>query len=893
MPTAPVSASNIAAQTLQRNAYNHKQPTSSTPSPQNGYSVSRSLVGLPREGEGSWSGSTVEERASIELTPAADRQLFVFCDPVAFRYLEDEPCVTVVYRQRTLPGYSLYLVEQWACSRIHPTFVIATYTGDPSHIVCVGVLDIPLDESQWSPRLRVYFKAVEKFHARPKQTPIGTVMVTNLSSFPSALTVVAVPDGNMRKHRQDFIVNEDLKRMGCSGRSAMSLTKPGDASQTKFHQLFRTSDRIPFYTAVIELVRLCQIALTLFEQLKPEYADGLLCDITERGIYDWWTQFGTDFYNIEPNDGIMGPTTVAALLGMVLGARNRLSSCGAPVPKDAFDIPQFKKAIYHFQRQQRIPRTRRLDRQTMDRLQRFTMKNGTGASGDIFAVPRAIKSTVVDLGGRAVGSSSNKVEGSAVETTDIEKFVLHLTGETCKFLWQGKPRKSVPGVGSMQSPPEGSKSRRNSLGDGSISEEEQVGKDISENPVSPIANQHSSNGSVGSGSAGASSNPSDTKDATGVSDLRKAVFKTMTGRMKDVASGISAGADYVRGRGQHQRSAPTKESHSIEGAEFQNSIEQSGTITQRLNGGSLKIATGAQLNRFEKEGQTAESPTTSILKMSFQTESPTEGVMTGFHSVTGSIHEKDPHVAEGHDEDVQEYVDARPGSDETFPTEYPLETLYRNVEIGLQRRKSFTKVIGSWETPRHEEYWPRRLSFSIAEEAILDWVSLSDITKSEGAQLPSLKLMRCLAEDIPTLSKWVERKITTVENLHQYLSTTLDDITAIRNSQSAIVADMEDAKRDVLERQKEGLREAVREVEVIGARMQYELGNVRGKMTDVEDALRMFARSVEEVEARASMIGLREERKVGWIEWGLGLALGWRPGGRDAPGDEMEMEMDD
>lgn len=43
------------------------------------------------------------------------------------------------------------------------------------------------------------------------------------------------------------------------------------------------------------------------------------------------------------------------------------------------------------------------------------------------------------------------------------------------------------------------------------------------------------------------------------------------------------------------------------------------------------------------------------------------------------------------------------------------------------------------------------------------------------------------------------------------------------------MADMEDAKRDVLERQKEGLREAVREVEVIGARMQYELGNVRGK----------------------------------------------------------------
>lgn len=682
-------------------------------------------------------------------------------------------------------------------------------------------------------------------------------MVTNLSSFPSALTVVPVPDGNVRKHRQDFIVNEDLKRMNCSGRSALSLTPPADASQTKFHQLFRTSDRVPFYKAVIELVKLCQIALTLFEQLRPEYADGLLCDITERGIYDWWMQFGTEFYNVEPNDGILGPTTVAALLGMVLGARNRLSSCGAPVPKDAFDIPQFKKAIYHFQRQQRIPRTRRLDRQTMDRLQKATMKNGTGASGDIFSVPRAIKSTVVDLGGRAVGSTSNKVEGSAVETADIEKFVQHLTGDSCKYLWQGKPPKKILAAVGTQSPPPATRSRRNSIGDGSISDDEQLGRNTPD-PGSPTTNHHPSSVSLGSSGLGASGSSADTKDATGVSDLRKAVFKTMTGRMKDVASGISAGADYVRGRGHHhQRSGLAREFHT-ESAEFHDSLEQSGTATP-TNG--LRLFTGTQIDQGRN---TTESPTTSFLKMSFHTESPIESntnfmsTESGYNSLNGSIHRDH----EGHHSDYEEeFVDANPGSSHSSSSIPPRPR-------DFQRTKSFSKLIeASWETPRHEEFWPRRLSFSLAEEAVLTWDDPTLLTPSD-LQSPSYKIMKHLAEDTPTLTEWINRKLTTVENLHQYLATSYDELHRVRNEQEEIVQDMRDAKRDVLERQAQGLKDAVREVEAMGARMQYELGNVRGKMSDVEDAVRGFGRSVEEVEERVGVEGEgggKESR--GWWGW--------------------------
>ena len=98
-------------------------------------------------------------------------QRFVFTDAVALRYLEEHPSTDVLQRRTLLRGYEIYIVEQWACSRIHPTFIISTYTGDPSHTVMVGVLSVPTDESTWSPRLRMYFDAVKQYHGRKKETP--------------------------------------------------------------------------------------------------------------------------------------------------------------------------------------------------------------------------------------------------------------------------------------------------------------------------------------------------------------------------------------------------------------------------------------------------------------------------------------------------------------------------------------------------------------------------------------------------------------------------------------------------------------------------------------------------------------------------------------------------
>ncbi|CAD0046826.1 unnamed protein product [Aureobasidium pullulans] len=359
--------------------------------------------------------------ADSSSSKAPTHQRLVLTDPIAFRYLEEDPGVEVVERSQELQGYEIYIVEQWATSRTHPTFVITTFTGDPQHVAQVGILSVPTDESGWSQRLRVYFKALNQYHARRKETPLGILMITNLSGFPSSLTVIPVPDGDLRKHRFDFFVSENLKRMGCSGRVGLTLSAPNSATVAKFHQLYKTSDKNSIFQAVIELVKLCQAALNIFDKLDFEYADGLLCDITEKAANDWWLDIGAEFYNIEPHDGILGPTTVAALLGLLMGARNRLSAVGAPVPKDPFEIEGMKRGISHFQKT---------------------------ANAEGWSVPRAVKSTVAELSGKggemlaeAVGRR-DKAGIADVETSYIDRFEQLVYGQRCKWLWLGKPLKN-------------------------------------------------------------------------------------------------------------------------------------------------------------------------------------------------------------------------------------------------------------------------------------------------------------------------------------------------------------------------------------------------------------------------------------------------------------------
>ncbi|KAI0837587.1 hypothetical protein F5Y06DRAFT_69357 [Hypoxylon sp. FL0890] len=848
--------------------------------------------------EGSIASSDTRQPTSAQTPlPVSQRRRVVIPDPVAFRYLEEDPCVTVVERRQELQGYELYLVEQWACSRQSPTLVIVTYTGDDKHVVVVGVLAVPADDKAWTPRLRLYFKAIQQYHARPKDTDLGELMVTNLSSFPSALTVIPVPDGDIKAHRREFIVNEDLKRLGCSGRSGLTLSEPTGAAKAKFYQLYKTTDKIPFSDAVIELVKMCQGALLLFGKMEQVYIDGLLCDITETALGDWWTEFGAEYYNIEPTDGILGPTTVAALLGLLIGARNRLSYLGSPMPKDVFDIEATERGISHFQKYHKLERTRRLDRQMMHKLHAMTAK---AAAGESWGVQKAVKSTVTELGGKrgeiVLGMVGGRDKGGIgdTETLDLDRFISLASGERAKWLWLGKPRrsladnhdKSIPDMGNILFGKEdiSGQTKRTHTASQEEDAEARRREDI------PVYSTPAPGSAVS------------IVDSPGEKDAFRRGIKSVA---RDARSGLGRIKDAVYSGGglRGHNSRPSRD----ESSETTISGPRSSVLTDSSAGLMLSPSPGPgqvgraftwknkpeeYLNAFNSQREIESAPA-SVAVLGMEEALPKDPrLVTQANGdiqrpINGDV-KRVLHAAEMRNE-VAAAVDSVAGStaaesdlqgpfvdaEQQFSTVLP--SLYRRHSIGGSRPPD--------RSAPNEARWARRLSFGDAEEAVLRWEGVADLDQDEYLDNIAVleknayltELARSLYVDIldikQVIKPWADAKVRAIEEMDDYYAQQQEELQALYERQTDAYRRAKEYSLEAVAEQRAHITEALGEVGVQAAKLEYEINALVSRVQDVEDGVAQFEIQVEDVERRAEELKTQLETES-WLHWAVRTLTG-------------------
>lgn len=780
---------------------------------------------------------------------------------------------------------------------MHPTFIITTYTGDDCHSVIVGVLGVPAEEESWSPRLRVYFKAISQFHARPKETPLGMLMVTNLSSFPSALTVIPVPGGDVRMHREDFIVNENLKRLGCSGRAGMSLSSPAGATQAKFLQLYKTSDRIQLYGAVIELVKLCQVALMIFGKLEQEYADGMLCDVTEKAVNDWWTEIGSEYYNVEPTDGILGPTTVAALLGMLMGSRNRLNHIGAPVAKDAFDVFALKRGIAYFQKVQKIPRTRRLDHPTLERLRRVTAK---AAAGEGWAVPKAVKSTVAELSGKSgemmmgmVGRSDKAGIGD-VETLDLDQFVELTHGERAKWLWHGKPKRTdthersehIGGNYTFTKDDQGGYIWSHGRSESSPPEEDLEARRKKEDSPQPSIYSAKPSGSATS----VLESPNEKER-----ELRKTVFKSVTGKMSDARSGFGRIKDAVGLRGHISR--PSKdEVYGSEGV-VEGSVGENSSTT--LAGASPAPTSPTMISKTftwkntpaeYQNGAPKEAPAPAPALPKAQNAVPLDVPLIKEPS-------RSPPVADAEENaeaDAKWAAQVREIRRELLPSdasvggstngddpELPVLDAgdLNNPRTFLRRRHSISDLIPSNARRPNEARWPRQLSFADVEDVVLSWEPIGAIVDDgdESDTWPALRTQLLIADDSKRLfekitclqdeiAPWVEKKVDDIGTLEEQAARDQHSLQTLYSQMAEQQRALEQNAQDLVGDERAHLVDAIKDIEVFGAKLEYEINALVSKVQDVEDGVSQYEALVIDLEQRALDLETTL-RKESWPHW--------------------------
>lgn len=842
--------------------------------------------------------TTSSSELAVKSPASASHQRFVLTDHVAFRYLEEDPSTTVLARREKLEGYETYLVEQWACSRIHPTFIITTYTGDPKDTVWAAVISVPSDESEWTPQMRTYFKTLNEYHARRKETVLGTLMITNLNGFPSSLTIIPIPDGDLKKNRELFFVNENLKRLGCSGRLGIKLAPPSSATQAKFHQLYRTSDKIPLNSSVIELVKLCQVALVIFGKLEPVYADGLLCDVTEKAINDWWVEFGAEYYTVEPHDGILGPTTVAALLGMLMGARNRLNAYNAPVAKDVFDIENTKRGISYFQKTQRIQKTRHLDRQTLERLRRATAK---AASKESWAVPRAFKTTVAELGGKGgemvmgMVGAGEKAGIADIETVDIERFVELVSGERAKWLWHGKPRKTNTGDMFSRLPRE----------DRSTSPDDRQPSQIV-NLLKRESTLESHN--ISKRDSMESKRPETVTTTDGLdkeqdSNPKRTYIKRATDKIES-GSGFHRIKDVV-GRRNHQPKPSKDETirsplqHTKSDLWSTTESNADGSVASRINDTSKQ---GHDLRREALSSQR----TTSDFEPAFTkviTETPNDSAST---LATDKVAR--PNI-DGHIDSAATLKGRQPEDEDSSkpPTvdNSVAGSIYRGIEIPsklpqeethdipplLRRTQSTDQLDPYHQRTRNDDWWPRHLSFSIAEESVLRWESVipsapgeSEVEQSLPSSLATQELLsegaKRLRHNLALLNsldaKWVNDRITLITDLDAAAEADTLQLEQLYFPALESYQSLREDAHEIISSNRTQLSEALRDLTNLGDKLDYEIGTLRSKVDDVEDGVMELERQVEFVEGRAVELEdvLGAQGREGWAHWVLRVLTG-------------------
>ena len=519
-----------------------------------------------------------------------------------------------------------------------------------------------------------------------------------------------------------------------------------------------------------------------------------------------------------------------------MGAFNRLKATGAPVGKDVFDSASTKRAIGHFQKSQKVERTRRLDRQTLMRLHKVTAKT---ASGEGWTVPKAVKSTVAELSGKGgemvmgIVGGREKVGIAEVETLDIERLGQLVTGSKARWLWQGKAARSNEVEVSGPFGPAGNDKvfstddRGNYLWTGKHRDSVSA-----ENSLRGTEQTDDSDNRTGFGRF---------KDAVGLPGLRS--HQPRQSR-EEVRPDIADAHEAYDGHDGH-------------------------ALTPASNGRMLEMEAKEPFPPHQKRSldKPALDITSSLEHNASQLSSQSETALSQQASddlgpePVGAAHELAPGM-EYRSKKLDELK--RQLASDTLGRLFPELQANLSQSSGLTRSQSSVKLVDLRpENPRVHRI-PRYLSFSAVENVVLNWDDIdTDSGSRQDPQRPDESianeeanafLVRGKAEKISYLERvtipFIERQVQDVDELDQLSQKHQNGLNALYYERLEDYQTQKATSTDIMVDERQGLNEGLRRVEMLGAKLDYELTALSSRVEEVEDGLTEFERAVRSIESR-------------------------------------------
>jgi len=116
---------------------------------------------------------------------------------------------------------------------------------------------------------------------------------------------------------------------------------------------------------------------------------------------------------------------------------------------------------------------------------------------------------------------------------------------------------------------------------------------------------------------------------------------------------------------------------------------------------------------------------------------------------------------------------------------------------------------------------------------------------------------------------WVEKKLAAMESLDSQANRDQEELNAMYYQRAEEYENLRSGSSALLSEERSHLTEAVKDVEVLGQKLEYELSTLLSKVVDVEDGVANIERQVQEVEARAQELEDEEKGKEAWSHWVL------------------------
>lgn len=177
---------------------------------------------------------------------------------------------------------------------------------------------------------------------------------------------------------------------------------------------------------------------------------------------------------------------------------------------------------------------------------------------------------------------------------------------------------------------------------------------------------------------------------------------------------------------------------------------------------------------------------------------------------------------------------------------------------------------------RSDDRWPRHLSFSTVEEVVLGWESIGgrnpppedstitldqaiveEETRASDARLFCSRVLDLDQNTVP----WVEKQVETVDGLNEILYERHENINSVYLERLADYQQSRECYGDILTDEHTYLMDHTKRVELLGAKLDYELNVLGSKIEEVETGVGEFERHVTEMETRVKTLIEDEKEK--------------------------------